>query len=207
MAETEKIKIEELLKLCVSFVQGKGDPDVLAQIEAIERTFVIRDYIPLAEKELLLRRALIDIRMDDDEGYSFTVGKEIVVLFDLLLPYVTNMEMDINTVFRDYDYYDCLYVCGVPQYIMGFCKEDFNRLTKMLDDTVSYDNIRILLSELTEIDSTTFDELSQSIKNFKTEIKPETMEFLSKIAAFNDPLLHKVKDTVEEAARKEMITD
>lgn len=207
MAETEKIKIEELLKLCVSFVQGKGDPDVLAQIEAIERTFVIRDYIPLAEKELLLRRALIDIRMDDDEGYSFTVGKEIVVLFDLLLPYVTNMEMDINTVFRDYDYYDCLYVCGVPQYIMGFCKEDFNRLTKMLDDTVSYDNIRILLRELAETDPDSINELTESINNFKTEIKPETLKFLADIAAVNDPLLNTLKTTVEEEARKKVVSE
>ena len=70
--------------------------------EDIKTALVIRDYMPLEQKEIIMRKALIDMRSDEEVmPYTASILYEIALVFDCLLAYVVNLDPNIDNVYKD----------------------------------------------------------------------------------------------------------
>ena len=114
-------EIHEVLAAAAEWAQNPENTDAAEALENIKNSLVIKDYMPLKQKELCLNKMLIDIYVEKDSADAFSVGTEIAMLFDCLLGYVVNLNQDIDTLFKDTEFYDLLYISGIVNYILGFC--------------------------------------------------------------------------------------
>lgn len=193
-------EIHEVLAAAAEWAQNPENTDAVEALENIKNSLVIKDYMPLKQKELCLNKMLIDIYVEKDSADAFSVGTEIAMLFDCLLGYVVNLNQDIDTLFKDTEFYDLLYISGIVNYILGFCQTDYNKLEKMADRMISYDNLKDLIETFDMASPDSVKELTEEFKRFRTDTKPDMLKHLGDIMAGNDPLLARTKKTMEDGA-------
>lgn len=193
-------EIHEVLAAAAEWAQNPENADAAEVLENIKNSLVIKDYMPLKQKELCLNKMLMDIYVEKDSVDSFSIGTEISMLFDCLLGYVVNLNQDIDTLFKDTEFYDLLYISGIVDYILGFCQTDYNRLEKMVEKMISYDNLKDLMETIDMASPDTVKELTEEFKRFRTDTKPDMLKHLGDIMAANDPLLTRTKKTMEDGA-------
>lgn len=203
MEEQKTYHIYEILTAAANWLDDPEDEEKTKAIDDIKMNLVIKDYVPLRQKELVLRKALLDIRSNEDIlPYTASILYEIALMFDCLLAYVVNIEYDIDSVYKDADFYDVLKMSGISDYILSFCEKDYEDLRKMADRMISFDNL-MELSKAVEITSPEqIDKLTDEFKRFRTELDPEMLKQLSNIMAGNDPLVTTIKTAVENEAFK-----
>lgn len=193
-------EIHEVLAAAAEWAQNPENADAAEVLENIKNSLVIKDYMPLKQKELCLNKMLMDIYIEKDNADAFSIGTETAMLFDCLLGYVVNLDQDIDTLFKDVEFYDLLYISGIADYILGFCQIDYNRLEKMAERMISYDNLKNLVEVIDMASPDTVKELTEEFKKFRTDTKPDMLKHLSDIMAGNDPLLTRTKKTMEDGA-------
>ena len=193
-------EIHEVLAAAAEWAQNPESTDAAEALENIKNSLVIKDYMPLKQKELCLNKMLIDIYVEKDSADAFSVGTEIAMLFDCLLGYVVNLNQDIDTLFKDTEFYDLLYISGIVNYILGFCQTDYNKLEKMADRMISYDNLKDLIETIDMASPDSVKELTEEFKRFRTDTKPDMLKHLVDIIAGNDPLLERTKKTIKDGA-------
>ena len=193
-------EIHEVLAAAAEWAQDPENADAAEVLENIKNSLVIKDYMPLKQKELCLNKMLMDIYVEKDSADSFSIGTEIAMLFDCLLGYIVNLNQDIDTLFKDAEFYDLLYISGIADYILGFCQTDYNRLEKMAEKMISYDNLKDLVETIDMASPDAVKELTEEFKKFRTDTKPDMLKHLGDIMAGNDPLLARTKKTMEDGA-------
>lgn len=201
----KKYEIYEVLAAAAMWADDPTNEEKIEALEEIKRGFVIRNYMPLAQKELCLRKALIDMRTEEDGPYSWSVLYEIALLFDGLLAYVVNLNPEMDKLYKNRDFYDLLWVSGVVEYILQFCKEDYDKFVRMADRMISFDNIKELVKNIELTSPEQVERLTKEFERFITESSTEKLAHLGKIAAANDPLLMQVKQNIEGAAYAEIM--
>lgn len=111
MAHEKVYKIHEVIAIASEWASNPDDMEAYNNLENLKADLVVREYMPIGMKELCLRKAMIDMRIDDDESispYGFSVKYEIAMFFDCLLAYVVNIDRDVDAIFKDLDYYDLM---------------------------------------------------------------------------------------------------
>lgn len=197
----EKIKLYDMLKVCSEYLTEPENEEKIKAYNDMMAKLVIRDYVPLQQKELLLRKALMDIRMVEDTAYHFTAASEIALVFDILLFYVVNLDVDsVETIYKDYDYLDLLEFAGVCDTIKQYAGKDYDKCVKMFDRTVSYDNVTNLIKEVNSASPEKLDSVTDELKRFRATLTPEMLKTIGDIYAHSDPLINTVKNAVEETA-------
>lgn len=192
--------IGEILAICANMLTEPENEEYTKAYDEMLKDLVIRAYMPIEQKELILRKALIDIRTIDDESYHFTTGLEIAKLFDILLAYVVNLDNNIESLWKDYEFYDILWVAGVPDYILQFAGADYARCEKMMDSTLSFDNIKQLLQEIKDTSPEEIAKLTQAFDRFALNTNPDVLKALGNMMANEDPLVNEIKNGVMDAA-------
>lgn len=201
MSEEMKVyKIYEILAAAAEWAENPEKEEAIEALENIKNSLIVKDYMPIKQKGMCLNKMLIDIYVDKDTSDSAAVGEEIAMLFDCLLAYVVNLDYDIDTLFKDAEYYDLLYISGIVDYILGFCQKDYNKLERMVDKMISYDNLLELMSQMDMATPENVEELTKEFKRFRTETNPEILKNLGDIMVNNDPLLARTKKTIEDSA-------
>lgn len=192
--------IGEILAICANMLTEPENEEYTKAYDEMLKNLVIRAYMPIEQKELVLRKALIDIRTIDDESYHFTTGLEIAKLFDILFAYVVNLDNNIESLWKDYEFYDILWVAGVPDYILQFAGADYARCEKMMDSTLSFDNIKQLLQEIKDTSPEEIVKLTQAFDRFALNTNPDVLKALGNMMANEDPLVNEIKNGVMDAA-------
>lgn len=185
------IPLKEVLEKCIQYQNGVLDQKDLS--EWANSNFVIREYIPIQEKQFLIMD--ICFRYDFSD-YVFTELKilesEKFKFFKCLLGEYTNIEIpleqkefDENCTFENYDILSPI----LEYYIYKHCSYDYDKLIKMIDNCFNYNNLQQLLEMLEKVDAKTLaensksnSELIQSLNDNKDLIKD-----LKDIAVFQDP--------------------
>ena len=164
------------------------------------QNLVIRAYLPMQEKVVALVRMVMDSDKDIDVPEAFfTAGLEIACCFDGLLSYV-NIEPEVNPDIKSYENYDLIYQSGLADYILEYCGKDYERLVRMMERTLSYENLTDLVQSMREMDTGSLRELVNTLRNMKDEIDPEVIKNIADIARMNDPALNDLKDTIDNEA-------
>lgn len=205
--EKKTYEIYEILSVVAEWLQDPQNEDLYNAVEEIKHNLVVKEYMPIRQKELCLRKALIDMRADEALPYTCSVLYEIAILFDGLLGYVVNLNPDIDAFYKDGDFYDLLWLSGIIDYILGFCKEDYERLKRMADRMISFDNLKEITNGIQLTSPEQIDRLTNEFKRFTIETNPEILKSIGKILENNDPLLTEIKNNIEDMAYEQIINE
>ena len=194
------MKLQDILKVCKEFIDSPEDEQTLSAYNSMLQELKVRAYLPMQEKVIALVRMIIDSDKDFDVPAAFfTAGLEIAWLFDGLLSYV-NIEPEVNIDIKNYENYDLIYQSGLADYIIEFCGKDYDRLVRMMERTLSYQNLMELVQSIREVDVGGLSEVTEKIRGMKDEIDPEVIKNIADIARMNDPALNTLKDTIDNEA-------
>ena len=193
------MKLQEILDICDQFTKHPEDETAVKTYNDMLQNLVIRAYLPMQEKVVALVRMVMDSDKDIDVPEAFfTAGLEIACCFDGL-SYV-NIEPEVNPDIKSYENYDLIYQSGLADYILEYCGKDYERLVRMMERTLSYENLTDLVQSMREMDTGSLRELVNNLRNMKDEIDPEVIKNIADIARMNDPALNDLKDTIDNEA-------
>ena len=194
------MKLKEILDICDAFVKNPEDEATVKAYNNMFQNLEIRAYLPMQDKVVALVRMIIDSDKDIDIPETFfTAGLEIACCFDGLLSYA-NIEPEVNIDIKNYENYDLIYQSGLADYILKFCGKDYERLVRMMERTLSYQNLMELVQSIKEVDVGSLSEVTEKIRGMKDEIDPEVIKNIADIARMNDPALNNLKDTIDNEA-------
>lgn len=194
------MKLKEILNICDAFVKNPEDEATVKAYNDILKGLIIRAYLPMQEKVIALVRMIMDSDKDIDVPETFfTAGLEIACCFDGLLSYV-NIDPEVNLEIKNYENYDLIYQSGLADYILEYCGKDYERLVRMMERTLSYQNLTELIQSIREINVGGLSEAAEKIREIKDEIDPEVIKNIADIARMNDPALNDLKDTIDNEA-------
>lgn len=194
------MKLQEILDICDQFTKHPEDETAVKAYNDMLQNLVIRAYLPMQEKVVALVRMVMDSDKDIDVPEAFfTAGLEIACCFDGLLSYV-NIEPEVNPDIKSYENYDLIYQSGLADYILEYCGKDYERLVRMMERTLSYENLTDLVQSMREMDTGSLRELVNTLRNMKDEIDPEVIKNIADIARMNDPALNDLKNTIDNEA-------
>lgn len=201
---TEEPKIYQIYEILAAAAEWLDDPENEEKanlFETIKSQLIVREYMPLGQKEICLRKAIIDVRSDEElMPYTASILYEIAILFDCLLAYVVNLEPDIDNLYKDASFYDLIVMSGLKDYILSFCGEDYEDMRHMADRMITFDNLKELTKTLEVASPEAVNELTREFKNFTADTNIEMIKHLGEIMAHDDPLMTKVKGAIEEGA-------
>ena len=200
----ENISILDLFEVLGDFVADPADEEVAQKVSDYKSKLVIRNFLPMKQKEAAMLKTLYDIQVVDVESHHFSAAMEISLTFNALLAYVVNIDYDIQETLKDEIFYDVFWVSGLGDYILSFCEKDYNRLRDMVERMISFENLKELLEEVSKMAPDSIDRLTDIFKSFSLKDNSELIRNLADIARHQDPLLTKVKDSVVEGAWKEI---
>lgn len=194
------MKLKEILNVCDAFVKNPEDEATVKAYNNMLKGLVIRAYLPMQEKVIALVRMIMDSDKDIDVPETFfTAGLEIACCFDGLLSYV-NIDPEVNLEIKNYENYDLIYQSGLADYILEYCGKDYERLVRMMERTLSYQNLTELIQSIREINVGGLSEAAEKIREIKDEIDPEVIRNIADIARMNNPALNNLKDTIDNEA-------
>lgn len=194
------MKLKEILNVCDAFVKKPEDEATVKAYNDMLKGLIIRAYLPMQEKVIALVRMIMDSDKDIDVPETFfTAGLEIACCFDGLLSYV-NIDPEVNLEIKNYENYDLIYQSGLADYILEYCGKDYERLVRMMERTLSYQNLTELIQSIREINVGGLSEAAEKIREIKDEIDPEVIKNIADIARMNDPALNNLKDTIDNEA-------
>lgn len=192
------MKLEEVLKICDSFIKNPDDKDVVSAYNDMISQLVIRDYLPIQEKVISLVRLILDSDKDIDVPATFfTAGLELACCFDGLLSY-TNIEQTFDISVKNYENYDIIYQSGLADYILRYCGKDYDRLVRMMERTLSYENLTELIKSIHSIDTGNLKEVTDEIRKIEKDADPEVIKNLADIMRLNDPNLNNLKNKIDK---------
>ena len=194
------MKLQEVLKVCEEFINHPENEEEVTAYNDMLQHLTIRSYLSIQEKVVALVRMVIDSdkNIDVPEAF-FTAGVELACCFDGLLAY-TNIEQEINIEIKNYENYDLIYQSGLADYILGFCEKDYDRLVRMMERTLSYQNLAELLESMKAMDTGVLRETTNEIKKAIKEADPEMIKDMADLMRLNDPTLNDLKVQITSAA-------
>ena len=201
----KQYELYEILSVASEWAENPEDKDAQAALSNILNSLVVRDYMPLKLKENCLKRALIDIKSNEFSGSVLASQYEISIFFNCLLPYIVNLNIEIDGLFKDYEFYDLLHICGLTEYILSFCKKDYEVLVHMAERMISFENMKDLSTIIDKASPDAINQLIDEFKKFKTDTSPEMLKTYGDILASGDPMFKRAKDAIETGAYNAVI--
>lgn len=199
----EYIDIDDVIKSASDFLLHPEDEAITAEFEKIKRQLIIKKHLPIAQREAVILKTLIDVRSIDSELNLGQIANafEISLTFNAILAY-TNIDPDINVIYKDDIFYDVLWESGFIDYILNFCRSDYERVEKQIYQAVSYNNMVQLMENIDALNLDKMDDLTKKIKDYTLDMDPDMIKNLAEIAKMNDPLLNDLKNNLVEGAYK-----
>lgn len=199
--EEIKYTIGELLGICANYLNDPNNEAAANDFKKMKDGIMVKAYMPLQQKELLLRRALLAAQVESEDPHSFVVAEELVTLFYIKLSYVVNFDMaSLESIWVDKPYADLICASGLDDYITKLGGRDMERTINMFYRTVSYDNLKNLIRTLEATTPENITDLVDAFNKFTMETDPAKLKLFGDIAAFNDPLLVGIKENIIDNA-------
>jgi hypothetical protein len=184
----------DILMVCNDFVMYPEKQENIDEFNRMKNELIIRAHLSLSQRQAVLLKTLIDIKADEEMSVAdLSKALEISLTFNGILAYV-NVDQNFSVVFKDEDMYDLLWLSGFCDYVLEKCHADFERLEKQVYAMISFDNLRVMLESISELDVANIDALTRAFTEFNFRATPDTIKNLAEIARFNDPLVKEFKD-------------
>lgn len=203
MGEFDKkiVDILDLLEASSTWLAFPDDEVARKNFDEIKNKIVIKSFLPLEMKNALVKKAIFDIRTSDDRIDEFPQALEISLLFNVLLAY-TNIEWEDGLEVKDAAFYDILWASGVCDMILEYCRPDYERVVRMVENMFSFENLYNLVDIINKMTPDSVEELTKEVRRIRLDTDPKILHDFATMARAGDPLLHKMADAVEETAYK-----
>ena len=201
MEGVENLKITDVLDVCADYLDDPTKQENIDNFENMKQKLVVRKMLPLLFKEDVLTKVLASIESYGDELYGYCSALELSLTFNALMAY-TNIDLMIDSALKDYGYYDLIWMSGLADYILEFCKDDYNHLKEMVYQMLNFSNLKELFSALNGVDTEALDRLTKEVNETRTHIDPSIIANLAKVVDFVDPMTATVKNSIQENIAK-----
>lgn len=199
-----KIQIQVAIRAMQEYLKNPADTGAVKGFEALKRSLVIRDYLTAAEKNIVLFRILMDADRDiNSTSSTFAMAMDLGCVFDGLLSY-TNIDSTIPQEWKTYELYDMFHMSGLVDYILQYCRKDYERLVALVDRTVSFEHLTQLVDVVRKLDNK---ELKQTLAEFRAlqeDMDPNLIRDISDIVRYNDPSLYVLKTKLVDEAMEQL---
>lgn len=199
-----KIQIQVAIRAMQEYLKNPADAGAVKSFEELKRSLVIRDYLTAAEKNIVLFRILMDADRDiNSTSSTFAMAMDLGCVFDGLLSY-TNIDSTIPQEWKTYELYDMFHMSGLVDYILQYCRKDYERLVALVDRTVSFEHLTQLIDVVRKLDNK---ELKQTLAEFRAlqeDMDPNLIRDISDIVRYNDPSLYVLKTKLVDEAMEQL---
>ena len=197
----EQIKLAELVNVASRFVQGKTSVE---ELDELGNRMTIRNYIPILDKMRLIMAIIFKFNAEDVEMHEIRViNMERELFFDVLLGGYALIDVNDSDL-RTYQSYDLLYPL-FANFILQYCKDDYNKIVKMIEDSLNIYAMQDLDSLFNNVDYKALKETAKQheelLKSFEKNKK--LVADLRKIYEAENPDGVKVLDAVSETIQRE----
>ena len=197
----EQIKLAELVNIASRFVQGKTSVE---ELDELGNKMTIRNYIPILDKMRLIMAIIFKFNAEDVEMHEIRViNMERELFFDVLLGGYALIDVNDSDL-RTYQSYDLLYPL-FANFILQYCKDDYNKIVKMIEDSLNIYAMQDLDSLFNNVDYKALKETAKQheelLKSFEKNKK--LVADLRKIYEAENPDGVKVLDAVSETIQRE----
>ena len=197
----EQIKLAELVNVASRFVQGKAK---IEELDEIGNRMTIRNYIPILDKMRLIMALVFKFNAEDVEMHEIRViNMERELFFAVLLGGYALVDVN-DPDLRTYQSYDLLYPL-FSNYILQYCKEDYNKITKMIEDSLNVYAMQDLDSLFNNVDYRSLRETARQHEELlkKFEKNKKLVADLRKIYEAEKPDSVVVLDAVSKSIQQE----
>lgn len=201
----DSVDILDLLETASSWLVSPDDKEAEKKFNEIKNQIIVKSFLPLTMKNALVKKAIFDLRTSDDSIDEFPQALEISLLFNVLLAY-TNIEWEDGLEVKDAAFYDILWASGVCDMILEYCRPDYERVVRMVENMFSFENLYSLVETINKMTPDSVEELTKEVKRIRLESDPKILHDYATLARASDPILHKIADAVEETAYKAVNT-
>lgn len=198
---SEQIKLAELVNVASRFVQGKTSVE---ELDELGNRMTIRNYIPILDKMRLIMAIIFKFNAEDVEMHEIrVVNMERELFFDVLLGGYALIDVN-DPDLRTYQSYDLLYPL-FANFILQYCKDDYNKIVKMIENSLNIYAMQDLDSLFNNVDYKALKETAKQheelLKSFEKNKK--LVADLRKIYEAENPDGVKVLDAVSETIQRE----
>lgn len=197
----EQIKLAELVNVASRFVQGKAK---IEELDEIGNKMTIRNYIPILDKMRLISALIFKFNAEDVEMHEIRViNMERELFFEVLLGGYALIDVK-DPDLRTYQSYDLLYPL-FANYILQYCKDDYNKITKMIEDSLNVYAMQDLDSLFNNVDYRSLRETARQHEELlkKFEKNKKLVADLRKIYEIEKPDSVAVLDAVSKSIQQE----
>ena len=189
--DKDSVDILDLLETASSWLVSPEDKEVEKKFNEIKNQIIVKSFLPLTMKNALVKKAIFDLRTSD----------EISLLFKVLLEY-TNIKWEDGLEVKDAAFYDILWASGVCDMILEYCRSDYERVVRMVENMFSFENLYNLVETINKMTPDSVEELTKEVKRIRLESDPQILHDYATLARAGDPILHKMADAIEDTAYK-----
>ena len=177
----------------------------------LDENIKVKEYLPLSVKyatisifsEKVNSELKEYLEKNNDIGYIY-MTYDINILFELLFKYVG---MTIISKHRTVENYDLIMNSGFYDYVTSKCERDYKDTISKCDRATGIDSIQILKQISDIFISPPSVEDIEKIKNIiNNEIDPEKLRILEAVEGYNNPLMKKINEKIQEVSIKEILT-
>lgn len=166
------IDFEGFMDALRNFSDHPDDAEAEKRLNEAKGELVIRSYIPISEKEEIVKSILAHtITSEDLYSVSPYVAVEIGETIFGLMAYAG---LQVSDPWRDYmEDADLIWLTGVGDYIQSMCDFDFKKLQRMVDNSLNFYNLDNLIKSINAIDTTNVGKLVGQLSDFTDKIGDE----------------------------------
>lgn len=197
--ENNALKLEEILLAAAEWMNDPESKETTDALEALKSKMIVREYLPIKQKELIASKIVSGIDLDDENRYKDEMFIEMGKTFYGLLAYV-NVDPNYDEELFDYKYFDVFWASGFGDFILSFCKKDYDRLCDMIDTKFSFENLSNLISTIMSMNTDKLDEFIKEAGEVKKTVNEDVIHDLATIVAQNDATLEGLKETIDGIA-------
>jgi len=206
----EKLKLSDYLLLCTKLDENPAG-DEAQQIDAFLSKLIIREYIPLKEKELILMDVLGLLNKDFDAP-GVAVFIEIGKTVQALLSYCINLENDLPYLTLSHFLVDAIHKYGLYDAIFRQCKSDCDRLFDMIDNAINVSNIYRLLETASLFNPEEYDKWLESMNTLKDTLSSEELQDILSVMKVDakttgEDIVSQLKKAALESVQKDFKAD
>lgn len=198
-ARDDTLEIIDVLLIAAEYLDDPTNKEKSDAFEELKKKTEVATFLPLRKKSMVVNKTLKDMQDMDHEIYDFGSMVEIALTFDGLLAY-TNINQNISSIVKDFDFYDILWASGYCDYILDYCGQDYQRISAMIDRLVAYQNIDELLEALDNVKYDKIEDLTKTINKFRLNIDPQMIHDMATIVSSQDSATRELGEVIDNAA-------
>ena len=177
----------------------------------LDNNLEVKNYLPLTTKYAEIRifsdkfKDDVDSNIDDKDVDFIYFVYDLNQLFVFLFAYTDIVVLSKN---RTIENYDLIMKSGFFDYMMQYCKNDYESVIEKCDKVTGIEDVNIIKSFAMAIGSYPSVEEMERIRDIvNNEIDKDKLEIIKAVEEYNNPVMEKIAEVVKSDSLKEAVKE